>query len=179
LDFVRGVEPRGWVNQIKNEPGLLVSGERIWRISSLELGAIESELLPEVNASIGNVFTYAGTGVSIRIGHRLTADWGQARIEPALSGSDYINYQNLNGFGWYTYVGYDGRAVLRNITLDGNSFRDSANVAKVPLVGDFTAGVALLTDYASLRLSYIMRTKEFHTQRLEDEFLSINVSARY
>ena len=167
------------MNQIKNEPGLTVSGQRIWRISLLELGPIEAELLPEVSASIGNVFTYAGAGLSFRIGHRLKADWGPARIEPALTGSDYIDYQNLHGFGLYAYVGLDGRAVLRNITLDGNSFQESANVAKLPLVNDLTAGVGLLTDTASFRVSYIKRTKEFHTQRLEDEFLSINISARY
>jgi lipid A 3-O-deacylase len=178
LSFVRGIEPNGWVNQLKNEPGLVLSAHRIWRvpIPAISIGSVQTELLPTINGSVGNVFTYAAAGATFRIGTRLESDWGPARVEPALTGSDYINYGKLNDFGMNIYAGFEGRAVLRNITLDGNSFVDSPNVAKYPMVADLTVGAEMLMNWVSLRAGYTLRSKEFRTQRKADEFLSFNIA---
>lgn len=50
------------------------------------------------------------------------------------------------------FVGAEGRAVGRNIFLDGNSFKDSPAVDKKPFVTDAIAGVAFT--YSKVRLSY-------------------------
>lgn len=48
-----GVQSRGWHYQLHNEPGLILSEQRIWRIK-LSDGWLESEILPQVNGSVGN-----------------------------------------------------------------------------------------------------------------------------
>ncbi len=62
----------------------------------------------------------------LRFGRNLEADYGPNRIRPSLSGTSYFNADYLEDpFGFYVYVGAQGRAVAQNIFLDGNTFRDS------------------------------------------------------
>ena len=69
--------------------------------------------------------------------------------------------------------------MLRNIFLDGNTFRDSHRVDKKPVVGDFMAGVNLSTANAQLSFAYVFRSKEYETQTKAQEFGSINFSFSY
>jgi hypothetical protein len=176
LKIFGGQQPDGWHSQIKDEPGFILTGQRTWRLSLINSGLIRSDLLPEINASAGNVFTYAGAGFTLRIGAKLNADWGPPRIEPALTGSEFIKYDKFDGVAWYAFAGAEERFVLHNITLDGNSFQHSANIAKELAVADFNAGFAVLWRYASARLSYTRRSHEFKLQREDDEFVSFNIA---
>jgi lipid A 3-O-deacylase len=178
LHWFGGVPPRGWHAQIKDEPGLVLSEQRIWRMGVTH-GVIDSELLPEVNASAGNVFTYGGAGVTLRIGQHLQADWGPPRIQPALEGSDFVDFDTRNGLAWYLYAGVEGRAIARNIFLDGNSFQHSANVAKNPLLGDLNIGAGMIWKVIRFNASYILRTHEFRTQSGDDRFFSFSLSYAY
>ena len=69
------------------------------------------------------------------------------------------------GFGWYLFAGASGRAVGRDIFLDGNSWRHSASVRKRPAVADLEAGAALF--WRDMRLSFTqdIRSQEFVGQR--------------
>ena len=175
LHWFGGVPPQGWHNQIKDEPGLVLTEQRTWRLP-LTRGAVDTELLPEVTATAGNIFTYAGIGATFRVGQNLLADWGPPRIEPALSGSDFANFDQLNPVAWSLFAGFEGRAFARNIFLDGNSFQHSASVTKIPLVGDFNTGVAILWKWVRFQASYTVRTREFETQSGNDRFFSFTVS---
>src|SRR6185437_8358686 len=84
----------GWSHQIKNEPGVDLMLERLWRVPLTpqaddrdrdELGV---DLIPNAVGSLGNVFTYGGGGVTIRVGNDLQADFGPPRISPGVPGSD-------------------------------------------------------------------------------------------
>ena len=175
LHWFGGVPPQGWHGQIKDEPGLILTEQRIWRLP-LTGGSIDTELLPEATASVGNVFTYAAAGATFRVGQSLLADWGPSRIEPALDGSDFVNFDQITPIAWSLFAGFEVRAVARNIFLDGNSFQDSANVTKIPLVGDFNAGAAILWKRIRLQASYTLRTREFETQSGNDRFFSFALS---
>lgn len=177
--FIGASEVLGWSYQIKNEPGIVLSEERKWRFAT-SLGPFEADILPEANISLGNILTYAGAGAVVRFGQRLRADWGQPRIQPALSGSDFVNRDALrDGPAWYVFAGGETRAVARNIFLDGNTFVTSASVDKKPLVGDFTAGAALVAHAVRLGVSYTYRTEEFEGQKGADNFLAINLSVQF
>jgi lipid A 3-O-deacylase len=39
------------------------------------------------------------------------------------------------GFGWCLFASFEGRAVARNIFLDGNTFTDSHSIDKKTFVG--------------------------------------------
>jgi len=73
-------------------------------------------------------------------------------------------------------AGIEGRAVARNIFLDGNSFVSSRSIAHEPLVGDFNAGMVFLFPTVRASFSYTQRSHEFIGQHGNDEFVSINLS---
>jgi lipid A 3-O-deacylase len=177
LHWFGGVPPHGWGSQLKNEPGLVVSGQRIWRVPLVD-AILDAEILPQANVSLGNVFTYAGAGASLRLGRNLAADWGPPRIEPALQGSDFIDRDAAGWFAWYVFAGVEGRAVGRNLFLDGNSFEDGPRVGSETFVADFNAGFALIAGPIALRAAYTERTHEFEAQRANDKFVSFTLSVQ-
>jgi len=175
LHLFGGVPPQGWHAQIKDEPGLVLTEQRIWRVP-LTNGTIDTELLPQGAASLGNVFTYAGVGATFRVGQSLLADWGPSPIEPALDGSDFVNFDRVGPIAWSLFAGFEVRAVARNIFLDGNSFQDSASVTKIPLVGDINVGAGIIWKGIRLQATYTLRTREFETQNGNDRFFSFALS---
>lgn len=171
-------EPRGWDSQLKNEPGLVLTYQRSWRgFVSESVAGFGFDATPHVGGVLGNVFTYANVGLTLRFGQRLPLDYGPPRIQPGLPGSGFFMPQD--DFGWYLFAGVEGRAVARNIFLDGNTFRDSRSVDKEPLVGDLQFGIALT--WRDMRLSYIhvLRTREFETQDGADDFGAVSLSVRF
>lgn len=171
-------EPQGWDTQLGNEPGIVLAYQRSWRgFATSVLSGTQLDLTPHAGAALGNVFTYANAGVTVRYGKRLPGDYGPPRIQPAIPA--FGDYSPASDFGWFLFAGIEGRAVARNIFLDGNTFRDSRSVDKEPLVGDFQFGFAL--DWPTVRFSYthVVRTREFRTQNEIDQFGSLNVSLKY
>lgn len=161
--FVNADEPRGWDTQLKNEPGFILAYSRSWRSLVAEsLLGIPFDLTPHAGGALGNIFTYANAGLMLRYGKNLPLDYGPPRIQPSVPGSGF--FIPRHDFGWYLFADIEGRAVARNIFLDGNTFRDSRNVDKEPLVGDLQFGIAIT--WRNLRLGYthVLRTREFKGQ---------------
>jgi lipid A 3-O-deacylase len=168
----------GWNHQIRNEPGVALVWERKWRLlADQPPDTLAWDVIPHLSGSVGNVFTYAGAGATFRFGDDLTSDFGPPRIRPALPGSS--SFRPRDSFGWYLFAGAEGRAVVRDIFLDGNTFTDSHSVSKKPLVADVQAGFALMFERARVTFTQIMRTKEFEGQDRPDFFGSISISARF
>jgi hypothetical protein len=164
-------QAQGWSSQLQNEPGVVLSYERLWRQRLLGDNALGVDLVPQVGASVGNIFSYGEAGALLRVGRGLLADYGPVRVRPALSGTDYFDPAGLdNGIGFYYFVGVQGRAVGRNIFLDGNSFRPSPSVPKKTLVGDVQGGFAVqLKVWLRLDVSVAWRSEEFRGQRAPDD----------
>ena len=168
--FIGIHEARGWSDQLQNEPGGVLSYDRLWRLTVLGSEALGVDIVPQAGATIGNVFDYVDAGGMIRIGSDLGADYGPARVRPALSGTDYFDStQAADGLGGYFFVGVQGRAVLHNIFLDGNSFRTSPSVPRKVWVGDLEGGFSLLwSRRVRVDFSVVRRTEEFEGQRTPD-----------
>jgi hypothetical protein len=81
--------------------------------------------------------------------------------------------------GIYTFVSLGGRAVARNIFLDGNTFSDSHSVDKRYLVGDVAAGVAWQWVGGKITYAQYWRSKEFREQRHAQSYGSITLSLEY
>jgi lipid A 3-O-deacylase len=169
--FIGDKTAKGWSSQLQNEPGIVVSYERLWRERLLGSNAFGVDVVPQVGASGGNVYTYGEVGGLLRIGSGLDADYGPARIRPALSGTDYFDASGLDdGHAYYFFVGTQGRAVARDIFLDGNTFRTSPSVPKKSFVGDVEAGFSLLwSPHMRFDTSVVLRSEEFRGQRAPDD----------
>ena len=175
-DLIGVAHAQGWENQINDEPGLNLVYERKYRFSTA--GARTSwgaDFIPHAGFSLGNVSTYANAGFELRAGYRLPADFGSNLIRP----SGDSNALRRPPFNIFLFAAADGRAVLRDITLDGNTFEDSASIDKKPLVADLYAGLGFGTAHWQLTYAQAYRTIEFQGQEERSVFGSISVSFFY
>lgn len=172
--------PRGWDNQLENEPGLMASWNRRWPDAlEAKLGPLHFGIEPHVGVTAGNIYLYGNTGATLTIGpyHDGPQD-SPPRVRPAVPGTGYFGTPD-DEFSWYLFAGVEGRAVGRNIFLDGNTFRDSPRVDKKYLVGDATVGAALTWDDVRLSYNLTYRTEEYHGQDENTLFGGISVGFRY
>jgi lipid A 3-O-deacylase len=171
-------QPQGWDNQIKNEPGVVLTYERKWRgmYEATPFG-IGADITPHLGVNLGNVNTDASVGATFRLGYDLPADYGPPRIRPSLPGSDF--FVPTKTFGGYLFTTLGERVVGRNIFLDGNSFRDSVSVDKEIFVSSAQVGAAMT--YGQTRLSYtqVFTSKEYETQKNASVFGAITLSSRF
>ena len=171
-----GVETsKGWSNQLDNESGVAVIMERKWRHRPMPVMGLQMDAIPHLGASLGNIYTALNGGATIRFGQNLAVDFGPPLIRPSLSGLGAVD--PVDGFAWF--AGIDGRAVARNIFLDGNTFADSQSVGREVLVADFIAGVVAVYGNYRIAFTHVMRTREFEGQREGDRFGAIAISARF
>jgi lipid A 3-O-deacylase len=170
----------GWGSQLSNEPGVVLTYEHKWRWGMPLGGGFAVDVIPDVGVTAGNVFTYAEAGGIVRFGQNLNADYGPARIKPAMSGTTWFDPSQLQGpVGWYFFFGAAGRAVARNIFLDGNTFVNSARVEKEPLVADLSGGLSVFwADFAKLDFVVTWRSKEFVGQWEPDRYAGVNLSVK-
>lgn len=170
--------PNGWQNQLENELGVMLTYERKWRsLYQLSPFGMGVDFTPSVGGSLGNVATYASAGAVVRLGYDLPADYGPPMIRPSLPGSDF--FVPSKDFGWYVFAGLDGRAVARDIFLDGNTFQDSHSVDKELLVGGLQMGLAVTVNDIRVAYTHVFRTLEFEGQKEPEAFGALTVSARF
>jgi hypothetical protein len=167
----------GWDYQIRNEPGVNLVLTRQLRFNwPTPVEGLSVGIVPSASASLGNVHTYAGAGGMLRIGNALDADFGPARVRPVSGGSVFYDTPADGGFGWYAFVGLEGRVVARDITLDGNTWRDSRSVERNWLVGDASIGLSLMLGGARASVTYTIRSEEFAAQRDAARFASVSLA---
>ena len=179
-------EAQGWDNQIENEPGLALIYEHKDKIITPQtFSGFGFDAITHYGAAVGNVFTYANAGLEMRVGWNLPTDFGTSLIRPggdtnAPADTQDPRFQKVgHGLSLHAFAAATGRLVLRDIFLDGNTFRDSHSVDKEWLVGDFIVGVSLIYDSLKLSYSQVFRTKEFEGQDDSHNFGSISISYTY
>lgn len=179
------IQPEGWDNQLRNEPILEIVYEHKKKIFQTGItGGFGQGLILNTGAGLGNALTYYNLGLGYRIGWNMPNDFGVFPIRPisSFNGSfDDMNssHSKNNKIGIQLFASVEGRAVLYNIFLDGNTFTDSHSVDKKPVVGDFVTGINLNWGNAQLGAAYVFRSKEYETQNKAQQFASINFSFSY
>lgn len=181
-DIVGSPDPQGWDHQLKNEPAVLLMLQRRWVFGAplADLGGLRIDAAPHATAALGNVFTHAAAGITFRFGDPPDGDYGPPRIQPASPGSGYFG-EVVGGdrLGWYVFAGAEGRAVARNIFLDGNTFEDSPSVDKNIFVGELSAGAVLTYDDFRIGYTHVIRSPEFEGQAGPSIFGGITVGWRF
>lgn len=177
--FIHGIigstRPKGWDTQLRNEPGIYLTSQRTWRaITSKTLVGLDFDVAPHLGGTLGNVYTYANAGFTMRYGKDLPLDFGPPRVQPTVLGG--VIFEPTAKLMGYLFASVEGRAVARNIFLDGNTFKDSRSVDKEPFVGDLQWGLVLT--WRNFRVSFtdVFRTREFETQEESEHYGSICLS---
>lgn len=173
-------DPKGWDYQIKNEPGIMVSTQRLWpELYTAEIGTLHFRTSPYIGGTLGNVYTYANTGLIFQLVPQDYKWQGvPPRVRPSIPGTGYFSGPH-NKFSWSIFAGVEGRAIGRNIFLDGNSFRHSRSIDKRYLVGDANVGFSIIYNHVQLAYTLNWRSKEFRHQTSSDLFGAIGIGYRF
>jgi len=152
----------GWPHQIANEPLAELTASRTWRLPLGQAGQWETDALPNLTVGFGNLRLYGQGGMTMRLGQGLNTDFGVARVLPGMSGGDaYLPAD----FAWYVFLGADGQAVARDITLDGSDMVAGPSVAHKPWLGEAQAGFAVMGYGMRLSYTHIVQTQQFQRQK--------------
>lgn len=162
-----GVQPMGWSHQLKTEPGLNLRYDRsvLFRTGGKE-STWRADFIPFLDASAGNVHTYFGAGGTVRAGYNIPNEFGVSREEPTR-------------WGGYFFTRVQGRWVLRNIFLDGNTFRESHSVDKRPLVGDIRIGLTLVFKMVEITAAHTVISEEFRGEHGTDSYGTATVTVKF
>ncbi len=151
--------PNGWDNQLSNEPGLVIVFERKWLFHP-NLKGFGYDAITHLGGALGNVHTYLNGGFELRLGWNIAKNFGISLIRPAGSTRLVVD----KDFSFYIFGAVNGRAVMHDIFLDGNTFTESHSVDKKRFVADLAAGVTVSYNRLLFTWAQIIRTREFDTQ---------------
>jgi hypothetical protein len=168
---------QGWDSQIGSEVTVMAGYERAWpRVIEGRFDGHSYDAALRAGGAIGNVLTYADTGIVVRFGRHLPDDIPVTHIS---LGPPRDGYRGTPQFGWYVWGGFDARYVAHNMFLDGNTFRDSPSVPRKRRGYDTQLGAALAWPRARLGFAYIQRSREFDGQQGPDRFGQLTLSLAY
>lgn len=181
----RGTRPMGWQHQLKDEIIFGLVFDRKWKVfRSRSENRFGYDLIGHAGGSLGTMMTAAATGWQFRFGSNLPQDFGTFLLRPG-GESGALFYEQTSPStdtkrpGVHGFVYLVGHAVVRNIFLDGNTFRDSHRVDKYPFVGDIVLGFVVYRKRFKFSYAYVYRTKQFRTQAKAQIFGAINISYVY
>ena len=166
---------QGWETQIGNQPALLLGYERAWPgLLHTRVSTLSADITPKVGATVGNVYTYANTGVVLRLGRNLPDDFPVTDIS---LGPPRDGYRPTGtGFGWYAWIGTEARLVGWNTFLDGRLSGDGPSVKRTPFGYDVQVGLAAAWSKSRIGFTIVKRSKEFESQGSNDTFGQLTYS---
>lgn len=174
-------DPRGWDNQLRNEPGVMVLYQQ--RARWIEMGPPgyrSFDVSPAVTLAAGNVMTYLGVGGRVRVGYELPDDFGQTALAPVAAYAPLGHAPSAPvASHFYAFLGAEARLFAHNIFLEGNTFADSHRVAPRPLLLEVEAGLALRIGALSLMWRYVQATPAFIPDTRPQFFGAFQVSYRF
>jgi len=178
--YVGSGKPQGWGYQLENEPILNLAYEyrHKFRLAG-RLDGWSVQAMPTAAAWLGNVLTEGQIGGQLRFGYNMPDDFGIAlardmgHLPPPRrdEGADFSS-----SWGFSIYGGAVANLVLRDITLDGNTFEDSPSVDKEYLVPVAAVGVAVGNRRFLASFTYVFWGKEFEGQPDYSKFGAVTFS---
>ena len=170
----------GWNNQLHNEPVIQLIHERRIRVARQDTTTTWGwDFTRHWGGSLGNFATYANLGGEWRFGLRLPDDFGTAPLRPAGENTSPLHAALSNAGSVHLFAAYDARAILYDITLDGNTFRSSHSVDKRPFVAELVYGIAAYHGHWRIALARYHRTREFRGQKDVPVYGTITTGRRF
>ncbi|MFW5927163.1 MAG: lipid A deacylase LpxR family protein [Wenzhouxiangella sp.] len=151
--------PVGWEDQISNEATLQVGYDRFRRFITYE---DRFDLAWFGGTSLGTPHTHLSVGGFARFGNHMPEGYGPPRITPAISGSGYFSPRPVRS--WYVYAGIEGRHVLRDMFLQGNTFGGVDGVGIKRQVGEVFGGAVYSHGAFRVAYTHVWRSREFDGQ---------------
>ena len=178
--LIESTQFQGWDNQLHNEPVFALVHERMRRWpgdDDFDSEGWGADAVTHWGGSVGTLATHGTAGLEVRLGWRLPDDFGTSPVRPAGENTAPTR-GGVRHAGWtmHVFASAEGKLVLRDITLDGNTFRDSHSVDKRMLVGDLGYGFAVTRGRWKFALARYHRSREFDGQAERPVFGSFTIS---
>lgn len=173
-------QAQGWDYQLHNEPIFNLAYE--YRHKFQLAGRREQwslEALPLAGGWLGNMLTQGEIGGIARFGYNMPDDFGPTLVRGVgpLPPPRWPSGASLSStWGFSVYAGAVANFVLRDITLDGNTWQDSPSVDKKFFVPYGGVGVSIGNRRFLASFSYIFWGKEFQGQSEYTKFGSLTVT---
>lgn len=182
-DFREIAKAQGWDHQLATEPTVNLHYRRTRRHFEFSTvnDLVEFDSFYRWGFDLGNAWTNLQVGHWVRFGYNLPTEFS----DPTLSNTSYTHQlfaerqERINPLSVFVTMGVEGRAVARDIFLDGNTFTDSHSVDKRPFVAEATAAFGVRYKRASLTYAHSFRTKEYHGQEDPQFFGSLSVGLSF
>jgi hypothetical protein len=160
--FPTVIVPPGWNNQLKFEPGLIVTALRK-NFTELRAGPASIGLIKSGSISLGNILSDAEGGLTLRAGLNAPHPW---------------KFKKEKHPGVYASFGLREDIVLHSLFLDGNTFREGPRVKRIPFVWQKEIGTGISMSSISLDLRLITRSQEYTTGRRYLPYGTISITRR-
>ena len=180
---IGSAKAEGWNNQLNNELGMNLIYQHKWRFVPNTFLGMDSNIIPFVEASLGNVKTKASAGILARIGWYPSKDFGSSSID--IGGENGIpvrtNCLCVDFEPWsFTFnFAVSGDGVAHDIFLDGNTFTDSHSVEKENFIGHASYGFTARYKHVSFDYIVTYSTEYFTKETSGHKFGTILLSYLY
>jgi len=172
---VGGERFAGWGHQLRDEPVFRVMQQRLHK-RTMTKPTWMTDVIFHYGGSVGNLTTFANAGAEVRIGGWIPDNFGSAPALPvAENTAPTIGPIFSETVRVHAFAALDVRYVAHDITLDGNTFKDSASVDREDWVADLGVGVAAHYGNWKIAFARYFRTREFRGQDSEAELGSLTI----
>ncbi|MEK6371512.1 MAG: lipid A deacylase LpxR family protein [Acidobacteriota bacterium] len=197
-DLIDVDPPRGWANQLRNEPGIELHYSRRALRRIAERGCWSVDFMDRRSGALGNIFTFVSAGPTFRAGFNMSEDFAGVIPQvipapvppqpvppppPPMASASSSPAVSNNLIEAYVFVGGDGRLVLWNELIEGNCCVHPAShgVRLRRAVAMLDWGAAVRVGPVRLTWRQIRRTREFEGQKKSDIYgaLALVYNRRY
>ena len=176
-DITGADEPKGWDNQIGNEPVFQVSAERLLRLAKFHTDkTVGMDVIGTGNGAVGTIESYLAVGLGARLGRGLDRSFPTASFLPGRQVNPLAG--SVTG-GWYVFAGVQGRFVANDIGINGNTFKDSHSVPLEHWQAAASGGVAFGFKRWAFLLSAVVATDRYEGQPDSTRFGSLSITYNY
>jgi lipid A 3-O-deacylase len=172
-----GDDPNGWGTQLGTEVAFRVLYEQHRRYGTGPqpgLGGLEFDAIPQATFALGTADTSATAALTLRAGRGLRKDYGPPRVRRSVA-----DVRRPGGDAWYVFAAADGRAVGRNLFLEGNTFRSSRGVDPERFVTEMNVGASIEWGGAVISYTHAFRSPEFQTRSSWTQFGSVTLRLEF
>ncbi len=178
-EMIGDEKSQGWDHQLHNEPifNLAYEYRRKFHVAGKrEEWAVQAA--PVCGGWLGNMLIQGQAGGFVRVGYNMPDDFGPSLVR----GMGFMPPPRRDGrvkssdWGFSIYGATVANVVLHDITLDGNTFKDSPSVDKEYFVPAAGIGMSVGNRRVQASFTYIFWGKEFKGQQDYSKFGSLALS---
>ncbi|MBC7419701.1 MAG: lipid A deacylase LpxR family protein [Bdellovibrio sp.] len=167
----------GWRNQLATEPTIQVFYQQRGKFVQLQTKQYHKylDVIPYFGAGLGNVSVDAHVGGVARLGINIPDDFGPKRASTP-EGDTFIEPDLNRSSSYYLFAGARAIGIAKNIFLDGNTFKSSHRVEKIPIVIETDLGFGAEWSRWDFAWRFVTRSPEFVERSVYNSFASISIS---